>query len=241
MQLVGARRLRSLEFGRLWAGELPHSAEPAQNVWGIVQQHENAGPLNRGQAGQDANLRLEEIHAQTKREISDHEELEQIAVAMWAPRKGKNQRRQEKRERDFIELCGMARHAVAKIHSPWKRCGDSSRVIVRAGEKTSDTANRNSHAEWESKQIASPAGNAQIFLGGLHGEQGTDQSADNGFSAQKKRRIAKVSKGARGIFEPVKQLAADHGAYRCCRNPPPPIGIRASISLAAPQLQRYAE
>src|SRR5216684_9379055 len=75
-QLVSARRLRSLEFGRLWAGELPHAAEPAQNVWRIVQQHQNAGPLNRRQAGQDANLWLEEIHAQAKSEIPDHEEPE---------------------------------------------------------------------------------------------------------------------------------------------------------------------
>src|SRR5260370_22298671 len=160
---------------------------------------------------------------------------------MRAPRKAKNERRQEKRERDFIELCGMARHAVAEIHSPWKRCGESSRVIVGAGEKTSDTANRNSHAEWESKQIASPAGNAQILLRGLHSEQRADQRADNGLSAHKKRRIAKVPKGGRGIFEPVKQLAADHGAHRCCRNYPPPFGIRDSISLAAPQLQIDAE
>src|SRR5713101_7312095 len=99
MQLLRARRLRSFKFGWLCVGNLSNSAEPAQNVWGIVQQHENAGPLNRGYVGQNANLRLEEIHAQTKREISDHEELEQIAVAMWAPRKGKNQRCQEKRER----------------------------------------------------------------------------------------------------------------------------------------------
>src|SRR6266852_8277751 len=160
---------------------------------------------------------------------------------MSAPRKAKNERRQEKRERDFIELCGMARHAVAEIHSPWKRCGDSSRVIVCAGEKTPDAANRNSHAEWESKQIASPAGNAQIFLGGLHGEQRADQRADNGFSAHEKRRIPKVPKGGRGIFEPVKQFAADRGSHRCRRDYPPPVAIGDGISLAAPQLQIDAE
>src|SRR5260370_5753777 len=160
---------------------------------------------------------------------------------MRAPRKAKNERRQEKRERDFIELCGMARHAVAEIHSPWKRCGDSSRVIVRAGEKTSDAANRNSHAEWESKQIASPAGNAQIFLGGLHGEKGTDQSADNGLSAHQKGRISEVPKSGRGIFEPVKQFAADRGSHRCRRDYPPPVAIGDGISLAAPQLQIDAE
>src|SRR5258707_1453042 len=117
---------------------------------------------------------------------------------MRAPRKAKNERSQEKRERDFIELRGMARHAVAEVHSPWKRCGDSSRVIVCAGEKTSDTANRNSHAEWESKQIASPAGNAPIFLHGLHRQQRADQRADNGFSVHEERRVPKGPKGGRG-------------------------------------------
>src|SRR5260370_13469977 len=75
-QLVGARCLRSFEFGRLCAGNTMDSGERAQNVWRIVQQHQNAGPLNRRQAGQDANLWLEEIHAQAKSEIPDHEELE---------------------------------------------------------------------------------------------------------------------------------------------------------------------
>src|SRR5260370_38707633 len=160
---------------------------------------------------------------------------------MRAPRKAKNERSQEKRERDFIDLRGMARHAVAEIHSPRKRGGDSSRVIVGAGEKTPDAANRNSHAEWESKQIASAAGNAQILLRGLHSEQRADQRADNGFSAHEERRIPKVPKGGRGIFEPVKQFAADRGSHRCRRDYPPPVGIRDGISLAAPQLQIDAE
>src|SRR5258707_8597052 len=101
---------------------------------------------------------------------------------MRAPRKAKNERSQEKRERDFIDLRGMPRHAVAEIHSPGERSSDSSRVIVGAGEKTPDAANRNSHAEWESKQIASAAGNTQILLRGLHSEQRADQPADHGTS-----------------------------------------------------------
>src|SRR5260370_26455314 len=160
---------------------------------------------------------------------------------MRAPRKAKNERSQEKRERDFIDLRGMARHAVAEIHSPRKRGGDSSRVIVGAGEKTPDAANRNSHAEWESKQIASAAGNAQILLRGLHSEQRADQRADNGFSAHEERRIPKVPKGGRGIFEPVKQFAADRRPPPCRPHYPPPVRIRDGLSLAAPPLQIDAE
>src|SRR5260370_40319066 len=75
-QLVIARCLRSFEIGRICAGNTMDSGERAQNDWRIVQQHQHAGPLNRRQAGQDANLWLEEIHAQAKSEIPDHEELE---------------------------------------------------------------------------------------------------------------------------------------------------------------------
>jgi hypothetical protein len=54
-------------------------AKPAGDIAGIVQQEEDAGPLNSSEAEEDAGVGFEEIAEETKGQVGDHEELEGVA------------------------------------------------------------------------------------------------------------------------------------------------------------------
>jgi hypothetical protein len=53
--------------------------QPADDMARIVQQGEEAGPLNSSEAEEDARVGLDEIAEETEREVSDHEEFEGVA------------------------------------------------------------------------------------------------------------------------------------------------------------------
>ena len=56
-----------------------HRAQPAGDVTGIVQEDEDAGPLDSSKAEEEARVGLEEVDEQAERKVGDHEELEGVA------------------------------------------------------------------------------------------------------------------------------------------------------------------
>jgi hypothetical protein len=67
----------------------------------VVDQCGHACPLNARQAESDADIRLQEIHGQTKREIREHEQLENIAIAMRPAHHAPEERGQDE-QRTFV-------------------------------------------------------------------------------------------------------------------------------------------
>src|SRR5215467_14195465 len=77
-----------------------------------------AGPLDRGQA-EDGVAWLEQLQAESKAEIADHEHLEQVALASLARAQPEQKRQKnEGEEGDLVQLRGVARDAVAEIDRP---------------------------------------------------------------------------------------------------------------------------
>ena len=52
---------------------------PADDIAGVVEQDENAGPLNCSKAKEQTRVGLDEIAEQTEQHVGDHEEFEGVA------------------------------------------------------------------------------------------------------------------------------------------------------------------
>ena len=60
-------------------GDARSGAEPPSDVAGIVQQDQDASPLNSAQAEEDAGVGFEEVAEQAEGHVGDHEEFEGVA------------------------------------------------------------------------------------------------------------------------------------------------------------------
>src|SRR5580658_3723377 len=116
------------------------------------------------------------------------------------------QKETEKREpKDgFVKLRGVAADSVAKIDSPWQRCGDAVGMVGKPCEKASDAADGYAESDRRGEQIAGRVRLADAALGPLDGEQAANQRADDRLAAKEICRIAPMRDGQRRIFEPIE-------------------------------------
>jgi hypothetical protein len=89
------------------------SREQVWKIAAIVQQHNHAGPLNRGQAAK-RDSGFQEINGEPESKISEHEPLEKITFAM--------------------RLSTQARNSAAGA-SKWIASKPEQRVVVALGER----------------------------------------------------------------------------------------------------------
>src|SRR5215467_15475637 len=108
----------------------------------------------------------------------------------------------------------MAGNAIAEVHAPRKRGRASAGMVFQAGQKTADTANRNSDRERNSEEVTGSPFDSEILLCQLHREEPANQRSNNRFAAHQIRWIAPVRQRGGWIFKPIQHLATNHGAYR---------------------------
>src|SRR5262249_21692832 len=117
---------------------------PSPNVGRIIDQHQNARPLDRRQAEKNARIiRLKKIAQQSKKEIPGHELFEEVAFRVWTFPPPPEKHSKCKRKQHFVKLGGMPRYPVPKIHPPRQCRWDSSSMVIEASQKAADAANSN--------------------------------------------------------------------------------------------------
>jgi len=52
---------------------------PADDIAGVVEQDQNAGPLNSSEAEEEARVGFDEVTEQAKGHVGDHEKFEGVA------------------------------------------------------------------------------------------------------------------------------------------------------------------
>src|SRR5712691_3203208 len=115
----------------------------------VPEQGRQAGPLDRAQSG-DWLAGLEELEAEAKPEVADHEQLEQITFAMRPAAEPKEQRQQAQQKKgDLIQLGWMARNAVAEVDGPGQLGGQAVGVIVQPGQEAAEAPDRNPDGQRE--------------------------------------------------------------------------------------------
>jgi len=144
------------------AQRITEGSQPAGNVGGIVQQDQEAGPLNSSEAQEDARVGFDEVAEQTEGEVGDHEDFEGVAgqevsvvlIGILRLRRSfasRNlcsaeddnsikDRNKGYKEGDFVELCGVAWDAVAEVDGPGECGGSAVGVVGESGEEAADAS-----------------------------------------------------------------------------------------------------
>ena len=98
-------------------------------------------------------------------------------------------------KRDLIQLRRMTRSAIAEIHAPRQRRGDAIGVIAKSGQEATHPPDAHAHGQWQHEGIATRSAHAGDLLRQLHGDQASEQRADNGLSFQQMARIREKGEG----------------------------------------------
>ena len=136
--------------------------KPTHYVARIVQQSEDACPLNPSEAEENPRIGLEEVAEESESEVGDHEEFEgvageegvMVAVVILRLRRGFASRNpcsaqddnfikgwnQCEQEEDFVELGGMAGDAVPEVDGPGKVGGVAVGVVGETGKEATDAS-----------------------------------------------------------------------------------------------------
>src|SRR5215831_7281514 len=100
----------------------------------------------------------------------------------------------------------MAVDAVAEIHSPRQGCPSAVGVIAKASEEAADASNGYADGQGNRVEVAGRGTKSDVALHDFHGDQTTDESANDGFAADQVGGILYVLQSGARVFQPVEQL-----------------------------------
>ena len=110
-------------------------------------------------------LRFDEVDEQTPEKISGHEEAEGPALPVRARIEAIECEGEQEKEDELLELCGMARDAVAKIYSPRECGGRAAGIIGQAREEAANAADSDAEAKRDGEEIAGARADVREALG----------------------------------------------------------------------------
>ena len=132
---------------------------------------------------------------------------------MRPPRESGEHERQQPDERNLVELRRMAWDAVAVVDGPGERSRKPMRMIIEAGEETTDAADTDSHRDRYREQVARRSGEAEPPLDKLDGEETAGKRAHDTLTTEENERVLPMLQDEPRIGSPVEELVSDRGAH----------------------------
>src|SRR5512140_3718368 len=102
----------------------------------------------------------------------------------------------------------MATNAVAEIDARGKRGCDAVGVIGEAGQETTDATDSDADDQRENKKVAGGAALADTGFHEFHGEETSDETADNGLASHEERKVTPMLQSFCRILEKEEQFAS---------------------------------
>lgn len=128
-------------------------------------------------------LRLEKVDEETPCEVGGEKGAKDTAFDMGASVPAIKNDPENREEKDFINLRGVARNAVAKVDAPGKHGGFAVGVVGETGQEAPNATNGDAKAEWDGEEIAGAGANAGKEFHELHTAPATEQATDDRFAA----------------------------------------------------------
>src|SRR3984885_13419196 len=115
--------------------------------------------------------------------------------------------RQQSDEKNLVKLRRMTGYAVAKVYSPGELRRRSIRIIGQSSEKTPNTPEPYSDAQWDHEEISCPRPYPTQALHHFHCEPSPQQAANDRFSARLQYRLPRHLE-TRGLFQQAQNPAS---------------------------------
>ncbi len=195
-------------------GTVPAQApQPPRPIAGTAPQREKRRQHQRrqliaGQSQPDRRLGTDEFRAEAIDKISHQVEADKLPAKHPPPLKLPEHDGRREVEGRFVELRGVAGHAVAEIDAPGQRGG---RSMAATGMEATQPADGDSHGQRHGEGVARLGADPQGPLGGLSPEVAAHQAGEEGLAAAQPGLAAEE---ALPIGQHKGEFGADHAAAK---------------------------
>lgn len=158
-----------------------------------------------------ARIRFEEFPRKSLDRVGEDEKVEAVAKRPWSAvgQSAAVNRQKQRHRRGFVDLDGMAGHAVTEVHAPGQRGRNAKCLVAEAGEEASPPPDDYAEAQRNDERPAGRSSHPSQPFPDLDRDDGAGERAGD----RVRRRRSRIPHGVQRAEQPRAERTTEGEAY----------------------------